>query len=233
MILSIETSTKVCSVALHHQGRLIDFLEDHSAFNHSVLLHSFVEDLLKRNHLKLNELEAIAISSGPGSYTGLRIGVSTAKGYAFALNKPLIAIPTLESLCYSDKINSFIELNNLSEKEYVFIPMIDARRMEVYACTFSSRKEKITETEAIILHEQSFSDKEKIKILIGDGAAKTKELFANRRDIFIAEQVLCSAKNLGDLAYQKWIKKEFENTAYFEPFYLKEFVALKKKTKAE
>ncbi len=233
MILSIETSTKVCSIALHNEGRLIDFMEDHSAFNHSVLLHSFVENICQKNGIKLNELDAIAISSGPGSYTGLRIGVSTAKGYAYTLNKPLISVPTLESLCYSDELIPFIENHKLIDQDYLLIPMIDARRMEVYACSFTSRKEKINETEAIILNEESFIEQEKIKILIGDGAPKTREIFAHRKDILIAEKVICSAKNMGFLAYQKWINKSFENTAYFEPFYLKEFVALKKKTKAE
>ncbi|MDC9723274.1 MAG: tRNA (adenosine(37)-N6)-threonylcarbamoyltransferase complex dimerization subunit type 1 TsaB [Urechidicola sp.] len=219
-ILNIETSTKNCSVSLSKNGNTIALKElNNGNYSHAEKLHVFIDSVLKEAGVKMQQLDAIAISKGPGSFTGLRIGVSSAKGLCFALDIPLISIDTLQSLA----------LQITTEDGYV-IPMLDARRMEVYSNVYNKDNKQIREIEAQILDETSFQNylEKKPVYFIGDGVPKTKELISHPNAFFIDDK-LPSANEMGMLAFQKFQQNDFENTAYFEPFYLKDFVANKKK----
>ncbi|MCK0178568.1 tRNA (adenosine(37)-N6)-threonylcarbamoyltransferase complex dimerization subunit type 1 TsaB [Flavobacteriaceae bacterium S0862] len=221
-ILNIETSTTNCSVSLSNKGETVVLKEDYNSnYSHAERLHIYIDDVLKEADVSLNELDAIAISKGPGSYTGLRIGVSAAKGLCFALDVPLIAIPTLESLAHQ-----------VSTETGVIVSMLDARRMEVYSGVFDANHSQIRETQAQILNETSFNEYlESGKVFfVGNGVAKTKELLTHANAVFI-EDKLPSANNMSQLAYQKYKKSDIEDVAYFEPYYLKDFIALKPKSK--
>ena len=208
-ILHLETATKVCSVAISNNGTVISIKETVSdGYTHSESLTLFIQDVLNQAQLALADLSAVSVSAGPGSYTGLRIGLSTAKGLCFALNIPLIAIDTLTAL-----------KNVIPSGEMPVIPMLDARRMEVYAQVFDTDGQTLQEIDAIVLTEDSFSDFEPF-IVLGDGAAKCKEMWGHR-NITWNENVLSSAKGQASIAYEKFQKKEFENLAYFSPIYLK------------
>lgn len=209
-ILHLETATKVCSVAISNNGTVISIKETVSdGYTHSESLTLFIQDVLNQAQLALADLSAVSVSAGPGSYTGLRIGLSTAKGLCFALNIPLIAIDTLTAL-----------KNVIPSGEMPVIPMLDARRMEVYAQVFDADGQTLQEIDAIVLTEDSFSDFEPF-IVLGDGAAKCKEMWGHR-NITWNENVLSSAKGQATIAYEKFQKKEFENLAYFSPIYLKD-----------
>jgi tRNA threonylcarbamoyladenosine biosynthesis protein TsaB len=209
-ILHLETATKVCSVAISNNGTVISIKETVSdGYTHSESLTLFIQDVLNQAQLALADLSAVSVSAGPGSYTGLRIGLSTAKGLCFALNIPLIAIDTLTAL-----------KNVIPSGEMPVIPMLDARRMEVYAQVFDTDGQTLQEIDAIVLTEDSFSDFEPF-IVLGDGAAKCKEMWGHR-NITWNENVLSSAKGQASIAYEKFQKKEFENLAYFSPIYLKD-----------
>jgi tRNA threonylcarbamoyladenosine biosynthesis protein TsaB len=209
-ILHLETATKVCSVAISNNGTVISIKETVSdGYTHSESLTLFIQDVLNQAQLALADLSAVSVSAGPGSYTGLRIGLSTAKGLCFALNIPLIAIDTLTAL-----------KNVIPSGEMPVIPMLDARRMEVYAQVFDTNGQTLQEIDAIVLTEDSFSDFEPF-IVLGDGAAKCKEMWGHR-NITWNENVLSSAKGQASIAYEKFQKKEFENLAYFSPIYLKD-----------
>lgn len=189
-------------------------------FSHAEKLHDFILEVLKFSNLKMNDIEAVAVSKGPGSYTGLRIGVSAAKGICFALDVPLISVPTLSSLANSIKIK---------KGEYI-IPMIDARRMEVYSSVFDDEYKQIRETKAEIINEGSFSEflnQGKVYFL-GDGAEKCKELIQNNNAVFL-ENYFPSANEMAKLSYRNFNSNNFEDVAYFEPYYLKDFVAGKPK----
>ena len=221
-ILNIETATTNCSVSVSKNGKTIVLKEDNNkSYSHAERLHVYIDDALKAAHIDSNDLSAIAVSKGPGSYTGLRIGVSAAKGLCFALDKPLIAIPTLRSLAYQVKID-----------DGVIISMLDARRMEVYSAIYNSNYNEIRETQAQVLDETSFNDylEKGIVSFIGNGVEKTKNLIAHPNAIFIEEK-LPSANEMSALAYNKFQNNDFEDIAYFEPYYLKDFVALKPKKK--
>ena len=214
-ILCIETATTCCSVAISKNGKLIDLLEDTSKqYSHAEKLHVFINDILKKNNLEPKNLDAVAVSKGPGSYTGLRIGVSTAKGLCFALDLPLISIPTMQSL--ARKVN----------EPGIIIPMLDARRMEVYSAVFQSDFTQIRDTKAEILDEQSFLNYlENSKVnFIGDGVSKFKEICHHQNASFI-EAELPSAAQMAELAEEKFKKSDLEDVAYFEPYYLKDFIA--------
>jgi len=219
LILNIETATKTCSVALSKGGKLLSARETNEVNSHSSVITLFIDEVIKEAGLEVSSLDAVAVSKGPGSYTGLRIGVSTAKGLCFALDIPLISINTLQSLA--------LQVN--AEKEAI-IPMLDARRMEVYSAVFDMGYNQIRETEAQILDETSFQNylEDDSVYFIGDGVPKTKELISHPNAIFIDDK-LPSANEMGMLAFQKFNQDDFENSAYFEPFYLKDFVANKKK----
>ena len=219
-ILNIETSTKACSVAIHKNGNLIALKECVTEnFSHSEKLLVFVEELIGNSQLKLVDISAIAVSMGPGSYTGLRIGVATAKGLCYGLNIPLISISTLKSMSLG---------MSLKIKADLFCPMIDARRMEVYSAFFDINNIRKRGIQADILDSNSYKNELKEKVIFfGDGSDKAKEVIKNRNAIFIAD-FHPSANFIGMLSYQKFLNSDFEDLAYFEPFYLKDFVAGKK-----
>jgi len=215
LILNLETATKNCSVSLSENGIVIALKEfNNDSYSHAEKLNVFIEAVMNETSKSFSELNAVAVSKGPGSFTGLRIGVSSAKGLCYALDIPLISIDTLKSLATQvDVGDGFI------------IPMLDARRMEVYSAIFNANFDEVREIEAQVLNEASFSDMldNKQCYFIGDGVQKTKELIEHQNAHFI-ESKLPSANEMGQLSFDKFQKKEFENVAYFEPFYLKDFV---------
>ena len=216
LILCIETATKSCSVALAKDGQLIDLREEVSEqYSHSEQLTVFIEQLLQQQGLKVSDLDAIAVSSGPGSYTGLRIGVSTAKGLCYASDIPLISISTLEAMA---------QLMKDKHPNKQLCPMIDARRMEVYCALFGTDQQ--TDVEAKVIDENSFSkDLEQGSLLFfGDGADKCQEVLIHPNAHFELG-VYPSAISMIALAHHKYQQQQFEDVAYFVPFYLKEFVA--------
>jgi len=222
IILNIETTTTNCSVSLSKEGETFALQEDNSkSYSHAERLHVYIEELLKQNQIEPTQLDAIAISKGPGSYTGLRIGVSAAKGLCFALNKPLISVSTLEALA-----------RQVKTAEGMIVPMLDARRMEVYSTVFDTSYHTIRKIEAQILDENSFASYlEKGSVyFIGNGVEKTKTLIDHANAIFV-EDKLPSANEMASIAYAKYKKNDIEDVAYFEPYYLKDFVALKPKPK--
>lgn len=209
-ILHIETATKVCSVAVSLNGKLLSFKETQAdGFIHSEALTGFIQEALNASGILISDLNAVSFSSGPGSYTGLRIGLSTAKGICFALKIPLISVATLDAL---------FSLVPKSDKN--IIPMLDARRMEVYAAVYNSNGEVIQALDAIVLDETSFSSFEPFTIL-GDGLEKCKELWAHR-PIEWREDLFTSARGQVSIAYQKFQENKFEDLAYFTPIYLKD-----------
>ena len=219
-ILNIETSTKACSVALHNNGELIVSREDVTTnFSHSEKLLKFISKLFSDAKLSLSDLDAIAVSMGPGSYTGLRIGVSTAKGLCYGLDIPLISISTLKAMSFGMA---------LEIKADLYCPMIDARRMEVYSAFFDINNTEVRKIQADIIDENSYKKElEKKVVFFGDGSEKIKEKIRHKNAMFISN-IHPSAKNMGLLSYQKFTKSLFEDLAYFEPFYLKDFVAGRK-----
>jgi tRNA threonylcarbamoyladenosine biosynthesis protein TsaB len=214
-ILNIETSTKNCSVSVAVNGKTVTIKElNDGGYSHAEKLHQFIEEVLKEASVQLSDLTAIAISKGPGSYTGLRIGVSAAKGLCFALNIPLISVNTLTSLAQS-----------ISVSEGFVIPLLDARRMEVYSAVYNERNEQIRAVEAEIITENSFETylAEKPVFFLGDGAEKCKTIIPHKNAIFL-EDKFPSANEMSSLSYEKYKKNDIEDVAYFEPFYLKNFV---------
>jgi len=224
LILSIETATTNCSVSLSKDGETLLLKEDYSSnYSHAERLHVFIEETLREAKIERTQLDAIAVSKGPGSYTGLRIGVSAAKGLCYALDIPLISISTLEALAH--------QVKDVTQGGIV-LPMLDARRMEVYSAVFSNSFKLLRPIEAQILDENSFKDYLDIDkvYFIGNGVEKTKTLITNKNAVFI-EGKLPSANEMSALAYAKYKKNDIEDVAYFEPYYLKDFVALKPKPK--
>lgn len=220
--LHIETSTKVCSVALSENGQLIDLLEESSdAYIHSERLTVFIDKITKKNNWKLNELSAVVVTSGPGSYTGLRIGVSTAKGLCYALSISMIAVNTLESIAY---------LARKKHPNSTICAMIDARRMEVFSTIFDADFKVIKSLSADILEEETYAEYLPL-VVAGDGASKTKEIW-NNRDVIIEDSIVSSAAGQVEIAFEKFKNEEFEDVAYFEPKYLKDFVVTPSKKKA-
>ncbi len=221
-ILSIETSTTNCSVALSIDGKNDVIKEENSMnYSHSEKLHVFINEVLQEMNLKVHDLHAIAISKGPGSYTGLRIGVSSAKGLCYACNLPIIGIPTLQSLAH--------QLKGKTSKEDLIIPMLDARRMEVYTQTFNSSILPKNPTAAKVLDEKSFMELQNYKLhFIGNGVAKFKTIYPLNNASFYPE-ALPSANEMSEIAFEKFNLGEFEDLAYFEPYYLKDFKAGKPK----
>ena len=223
LILSIETATTNCSISLSKDDKILALKEDNDKnYSHAERLHIYIDAVLNEANINPKDLDAIAVSKGPGSYTGLRIGVSAAKGLCFALNKPLISIPTLAALAHQVKTD-----------DGIIITMLDARRMEVYSAIFDANYYQIRETKAQILDENAFAKYlEKGKVyFIGNGVEKTKAIINHPNAIFV-ENKLPSAKEMGILAYNKYKISDTEDVAYFEPYYLKDFVALKPKSKS-
>ena len=222
LILFIETATPVCSVALAKDNQILGIKESTKKNSHSEVVTVFVEELMKEYDLSFSDLDAVAVSKGPGSYTGLRIGVSTAKGLCYALDIPLISVNTLQSLAYG----AIIKFSQQSELPLLFCPMIDARRMEVYCALYDSNNKKIRETKAEIIDENSFQSflKSNRIVFFGDGADKCRDIIQDPNAEFMND-VHPSAKNMMNLAFGKFKKQQFEDVAYFEPFYLKDFIA--------
>ncbi len=214
-ILNLETATKNCSVSISQNGQTILCKEMADAgYSHAEKLHVFIEDCIKESNISFIDLSAIAVSQGPGSYTGLRIGVSAAKGLCFALDLPLIAVDTLQVLA-----------SKLSISVGVIIPMIDARRMEVYSAIFNAKYEKVREVQAEILIENSFEQISESIHFVGDCAEKAKTVLTKSNFIFHEEIIYPSANEMSELSYKKFQENNFEDVAYFEPYYLKDFMA--------
>ena len=213
-ILNIETATKNCSVALAKEGKTILCKEiAEEGYSHAERLHVFIEEIIKEAGISLNDLSAIAVSQGPGSYTGLRIGVSAAKGLCFALGIPLIAVDTLQVLA-----------SQVNVTEGLIIPMIDARRMEVYSAIFNPKFDKKREILAEIIDQNSFSDIGEKLYFVGDCAEKCKAILTKENHVFLESIKYPSAKEMSVLSYQKFKTNDTVDVAYFEPYYLKDFM---------
>ncbi len=225
-ILNIETSTEVCSVALTSEGQVLDHNENYEGQTHATLLSEYVQNMLKYARSREIKLDAIAVSIGPGSYTGLRIGLSEAKGLAFGLDLPLIGVNTLQLLTVSTMFNHFIE-----EDDVLYVPMIDARRMEVYTAIYNPALEAVMEPQAMILDEHSFEDllqQGHTLVLMGNGSDKARTVLTHERVRFI-EGVKPVAVDMLALAERAWREHQFIDVAYSTPLYIKEFQATKPK----
>jgi tRNA threonylcarbamoyladenosine biosynthesis protein TsaB len=219
-ILNIETATKNCAVSVAENGKTLALIElNDGNYSHAEKLHEFIRKAVDKAGIELSALNAIAVSQGPGSYTGLRIGVSAAKGLCYALNIPLIAVNTLASFARSILIT----------KGYK-IPLLDARRMEVYSAVFNSKNESLRSVKAEIITSNSFQEylgAQKV-YFFGDGAEKCKEIIAHENALFI-DHKFPSAREMALLSFDKYKKNDIEDVAYFEPFYLKDFIVTKSK----
>ena len=226
VILNIETSTEVCSVALTSEGQVLDHRENYEGQTHATLLSQYVKEMLDYARSREAKIDAIAVSIGPGSYTGLRIGLSEAKGLAFGLQVPLIGVNTLQLLCVSVMFNHFIDEDNV-----LYVPMIDARRMEVYTAAYNAALEPVLEPQAMILDENSFSDLLKqgyTLVVMGNGSDKARQVFTQGKVRFIAG-IKPVAVDMLALAEKAWREQHFLDVAYSTPLYLKEFQATKPK----
>lgn len=225
LILSLETSTPVCSVALSNNGEMIDSRISFEERSHASLLTVFVEEILQSNKLDMSNIDAVAISQGPGSYTGLRIGVSVAKGLCFGSNIPLIALDTLKAMALMAKDKCLEDIHS-------YCPMIDARRMEVYSELFDAEMNSSRKIIAEIIDETSYIEilKDNKIAFFGDGADKCTETIKHQNAIFL-DGLHPSAEYMVGMAHEAFEKKDFKDVAYFEPFYLKDFVATTSKKK--
>lgn len=216
-ILNIETATKNCSVSIAANGKTLVCKEiSELGYSHAEKLHLFIQDVIQEAAISFSQLSAIAVSQGPGSYTGLRIGVSAAKGLSYALQIPLISVDTLLALAYQ-----------VSDNDGLIIPMIDARRMEVYSAIFDINKQKIREVQAEIISEESFAAISDKIYFIGDSNEKVKSVLTKSNFVFLDAIQYPSAKEMSAISYQKYLEKDFEDVAYFEPYYLKDFLFAK------
>ena len=224
-ILCLETSTEVCSVALAIGGIIVEEREDKSGKNHALLLTSFVEEVMKAQNKPFQQLDAIAVSGGPGSYTGLRIGVSTAKGLCYAAGLPLIAIASLEAMSHHVVWNNSTVGIRKDETLY-YCPMIDARRMEVYTAIYDHKMQLIRDIQADIIDHLSFSEflvNHKM-LFFGNGADKCRTTIQHPNALFL-DNITTSASHMAELAEAAYQNERFVDVAYYEPFYLKDFVA--------
>ncbi|HEX9980417.1 MAG TPA: tRNA (adenosine(37)-N6)-threonylcarbamoyltransferase complex dimerization subunit type 1 TsaB [Flavobacterium sp.] len=218
LILNIETATKNCSVAVARNGQTLCLKEiAGQGYSHAEKLHVFIEESLRESGVGFRDLDAVAVSKGPGSYTGLRIGVSAAKGLCYALDIPLISLDTLEVLASKAKVDKGL-----------IVPMIDARRMEVYSAIFSHQMEMQREVKAEILTESSFSEIEEEVYFIGDCLEKSRTVLQKSNFNFLEDIVYPSANEMSALSFREFTKKNFMDVAYFEPFYLKDFMTTAK-----
>nr|WP_321414472.1 tRNA (adenosine(37)-N6)-threonylcarbamoyltransferase complex dimerization subunit type 1 TsaB [uncultured Allomuricauda sp.] len=222
-ILHLETATTNCSVSIAKDGEMLVLKENNAAnYSHSEQLHVFIKEALEEASLLFTDLDAVAISKGPGSYTGLRIGVSSAKGLCFSLDIPLISVPTLQSMAHQVDV----------KPGELVIPVLDARRMEVYSCVYDDVYKDVRETRAEIIDEDSFAEYASASkvYIVGSGAEKIKGALEHPNFIF-DESLVPSAKDMIRIAFEKYQSNEFEDVAYFEPYYLKDFVLQQKKKK--
>jgi tRNA threonylcarbamoyladenosine biosynthesis protein TsaB len=223
LILQIDTATTVCSVALSENGNVLTCKEIQQRNVHAEVITLFIDEVLKTAGKQYADLSAVAVSCGPGSYTGLRIGISVTKGLCYSLDIPFIAVETLEAMT-----DGMISESN--EEDTLFCPMIDARRMEVFTAVFDAKSNRVKPTSAEIIDQDSFSDMLKTNkvIFFGDGAAKCSEVLGTNPNAQIISDFQNSARHLTKKAAEKFSAKDFEDTAYFEPYYLKDFIAGKK-----
>ncbi len=224
VILNLETSSTNCSVCLAKDGVILAMKELNSEnYSHAEKLHVFIEEVMREANLKTQDLEAVAVSKGPGSYTGLRIGVSAAKGLCYALGVPLVSVSTLKSMAS--------QLKGVDE-DAIIIPVLDARRMEVYSAVFDNHLNHVRETKAEIIDEQSFEKyiSSTSVHFLGSGAEKIKGIF-NSDNLTFHLDVVPSAKEMALISFDKFKNQDFEDVAYFEPYYLKDFVLQTKKDK--
>ena len=230
IILAVETATTNCSVALMSNEAVLVEKSINEGYSHAEKLTLLIQEVLQQGGIKLQQVDAIAISKGPGSYTGLRIGTSTAKGICYGLNIPLIAVDTLLAMAYDYKQDT-----NTQPVDWI-VPMLDARRMEVYHAICNSDLSSIKSPQPLILDENSFVEElksGKFIAFIGDGAIKLQPLLNEFPNAYFRPQQIPQAGAIGKLAVQKFNLSQFENTAYFEPQYLKEFMPTQKKSKDE
>lgn len=226
IILNIETSTEVCSVTLAKDGETLFQKESSDGLNHSKLLTVFIEELFKENKLEFSFLDAVAVSKGPGSYTGLRIGVSAVKGLCFGLNIPLVAIGSLDSMADYLALNTNKYFVPEHSEKVLICPMVDARRMEVYTALYNAAGETVLPVSAKIIDQNSFEEylKDHKILFFGNGAEKCRTQITHQNAVFAGPEKT-SARFMQKLSEKKYNKQQFEDLAYFEPFYLKDFVA--------
>lgn len=213
-ILNIETATKNCSVSIAQNGKTIicnQIAEE--GYSHAERLHVFIEESIAAAGITFKDLVAVAVSQGPGSYTGLRIGVSAAKGLCYALEIPLIAVDTLQALAAQATIENGL-----------IVPMVDARRMEVYSAVFSNKLEVKRAILAEVITEDSFQEYDETLYFVGDCADKCKEVLIQSNFVFLEDIKYPSANEMSALSYAKFLKNDFADVAYFEPYYLKDFM---------
>jgi tRNA threonylcarbamoyladenosine biosynthesis protein TsaB len=225
-ILCIETSGPLCSVALvNDSSEVIEYMEDNTGFQHAAVLTVLIEQMFAKLSMTLSDINAIALSGGPGSYTGLRIGTSVAKGICFALEIPLLAISTLEVLA-----STLLESQTIHDKEYI-CAAIDARRMEVYAAVYDNDLNCIDAGKPVIIDETSYTEilDKGLVHFIGSGAEKIYMTISHNNLRYVKDEML-NARSMAKLASNRWSQKEFEDIAYFDPFYLKAFHTVAKKT---
>jgi tRNA threonylcarbamoyladenosine biosynthesis protein TsaB len=228
LILSIETATEICSAALSLDGNILAVRESNGSNEHSSLLTTYIDEVFKEAGYRMDQMDAVAVSMGPGSYTGLRIGVSVAKGLCFSLEKPMIAVSTLKAMAFTARNQH----GELLAGDSLLCPMIDARRMEVFMAMFDEQLNEVSPVEAAILTEETFQAFQFGNILIfGSGAEKCQLLYNSNLNIIFPDRIQATAVSVGKLAEEKFKNSEFENTAYFEPFYLKDFIAGKPRVK--
>jgi tRNA threonylcarbamoyladenosine biosynthesis protein TsaB len=218
LILNIETATRHCSIGIAREGKMISIRESNEKNIHAAMVTVFAKEVCSEAEIDMKDLDAVAVSMGPGSYTGLRIGVSAAKGFCYALDIPLIAIPTLQSMAMT-------AMKSL-EGPGLYCPMIDARRMEVYTALYNRENAEVKKTEAMIVDEESFDEEIKLNQIcfFGDGAEKCRKMLEPKGMIFL-EGIKPDANGMAILSHTKFIEKDVEDLAYFEPFYLKDFIA--------
>ena len=223
-ILCIDTTSEFCSVSLFINQNLIENNNSKIERSHSKLLIKLIDDTLNNNKLKIADIDIFSISKGPGSYTGLRIGLSSIKGFCYALNKPLVSINTLKILAIS-------ALENIDDKDFILCPMIDARRMEVYTKSFDHNLNELSNDQAIILEKDTFDNyKDKKVYFFGYGSDKFKKIVSRKNFIFL-DNINPDSKFMGKLSYDKFINRNFEDLSSFEPNYIKDFYLIKKKGK--
>ncbi len=227
LLLCLETATRICSVALYSGHHLLAFRESDVPNIHSAKLTVFIDEVLRESGVLYHDLEAVAVSMGPGSYTGLRIGVAAAKGLCYALGKPLIAVPTLQAMASgmsgSEAIRSIVS----GRTSFLCCPMIDARRMEVYCGIYDQDNREVREVRAEIVDGKSFGEflQKEVILFAGDGSGKCREVLGSHPNAFFDDSFTASALYMQPIAKQRIDAGQTENVAYFEPFYLKEFVA--------
>ncbi|MBP5173182.1 MAG: tRNA (adenosine(37)-N6)-threonylcarbamoyltransferase complex dimerization subunit type 1 TsaB [Bacteroidales bacterium] len=217
-IILIETSASLCSVALAEEGNVLAYRESAGGREHAALTAPFVQEVLDECGLKVSDCAAVCVSAGPGSYTGLRVGSSTAKGLCFGAGIPLISVSTPDIV-----VAKAISGGLVPDGCTAIIPMIDARRMEVYSVVYSPAGERLTEIAPVVVDESAFPQLEGTVLFVGDGAIKCREVLG--RAGFVFAELVADSASMAPLAFKKLEAREFENTAYFEPFYLKDFVA--------